>query len=364
MRKILLVAATRPNFIKIAPLYLCLKDQDWCDVKLVYLAQHPPGPMTTEIAASLGIASFDKEILVEDTRSPMHRLGVLAETFAEYLSEEKPDIVVVPGDVDASLAATIATKRAGIAVAHLEAGLRSFDASMPEELNRVLIDSIADLHLTPSKAAWDNLVYGEGRSIETVHFVGNIMIDTLRSIHDPSYHPQVLAESGLERFILCTFHRPANVDAPDALDRLAAMLGQLTSHHPVLFPMHPRTRQSIETHGRGAAFFDRPDLHICDPIAYIDFIHLIGLSQCVVTDSGGVQEEAAFLKRHCFTFRNNTERPQTVECGSNHLISDADYAPIIAKVTGRPHTIIRDIPLWDGLTSERVASALRLHPLS
>ena len=358
MRRITLVAATRPNFIKIAPLYLCLKEQSWCDVKLVYIAQHPPGPMTTEIAQSLGIPGFDEEIVFDDTGSAMLRLGVISDLVSDFLARNPQDIMVVPGDVDASLAATIAARRSGVAAAHLEAGLRSFDSTMPEELNRVLIDSVSNIHLPPSKAAWDNLVYGEGRSITTVKLVGNIMIDTLRMIYDPAHRPEVLNDRGLDRFILCTFHRPANVDSAEALRHLAGILHTVGEHASVLFPVHPRTRKNIEAFGLEDLFFDQDWLHICDPIPYIDFIHLIAHAEYVMTDSGGVQEEAAYLKRHCFTFRENTERPQTIECGSNHLISSADYERVIRKVIDVPRAI-QDIPQWDGLTAERVSGILR-----
>lgn len=358
MQRITLVAATRPNFIKIAPLYLCLKQQDWCDVRLLYIAQHPPGPMTTEIAQSLGIPAFEDTILLEDADSPMQRLGRIAERVQDFIAHYQPDLMVVPGDVDASLAATIGARRAGVPVAHLEAGLRSFDETMPEELNRMLIDSISDLHLPPSQAAMDNLVYGEGRAIKRTQLVGNIMIDTLVHIYRPDYRPAILDQQDLERFALCTFHRPSNVDSAEALEQLHAVLKNVAQHQPLLFPVHPRTRANIEAFGLADQFTGQDWLHLCDPIPYIDFIHLIARSDFVLTDSGGVQEEAAFLKRLCFTFRDNTERPQTIEAGSNHLISIHNYQSVISKVlTGQRQ--IQDIPLWDGLTAERVAQCIR-----
>jgi UDP-N-acetylglucosamine 2-epimerase (non-hydrolysing) len=362
MRRITLVAATRPNFIKIAPLYLCLKQQGWCEVRLLYVAQHPPGPMTTEIARSLGIPEFDDTIVLEDGGSAMRRLGIIADKVHEFITRSgpdlMPDLMVVPGDVDASLAATIAARRAGVPVAHLEAGLRSFDETMPEELNRMLIDSISDLHLPPSQAAMDNLVYGEGRAIKRTQLVGNIMIDTLMHIYRAEYRPAILDQLDLERFALCTFHRPSNVDSAQALEQLYGVLKNVARHHPLLFPVHPRTRANIEAFGLTEKFTGQDWLRLCDPIPYIDFIHLIARSEFVLTDSGGVQEEAAFLKRLCFTFRDNTERPQTIEAGSNHLISIHNYQSVITKALAAGRQI-QDIPLWDGLTAERVAQCLR-----
>jgi UDP-N-acetylglucosamine 2-epimerase (non-hydrolysing) len=355
MKKVLLIAATRPNFVKMAPLYLCLSKQPWCDVQLLYIAQHPPGPMTTEIAESLGVRAYDHCILVEEDVSTMLRLGHIADKVQEFLAVHKQDIVVVPGDVDASVAVAISTARSGAKLVHLEAGLRSFDRKMPEELNRILIDSIADLHLAPSKAAFDNLVYGEGQPTSNVRLVGNIMIDTLRMIYKPEYVPGILKQAGIKDFALCTFHRPSNVDSAEALERLLAVIVATSRKYPVLFAIHPRTRKNIKQFGLHDAFQKVDRLHLCDPIPYIDFIHVMAHASIIMTDSGGVQEEAAYLKKHCFTFRDNTERPQTIECGSNRLISFYDFDSVFEK----SHQAIGNIPLWDGLTSERVALCLR-----
>jgi UDP-N-acetylglucosamine 2-epimerase (non-hydrolysing) len=357
-KRILLIAATRPNFVKMAPLYKVLKLQDWCKVDILYVAQHPPGPMTTEIANSLEVNSFDYSIVIDPDLSNMKRIGSIADRVSEHLSKVHYDVVVVPGDVDASAAAAIATVRSGVMLAHLEAGLRSFDKNMPEEINRVLIDSISDIHLAPSKAAWDNLVYGEGRSISNVHLVGNIMIDTLCSVYQSKYQPAVLQKYDLSSFALCTFHRPSNVDSFTSLKRLIELLESVAKNTPVLFPVHPRTKNSLIAHDLFQLVEKNRNIVLCDPIGYVDFLHLIAQSEFVLTDSGGVQEEAAFLKKFCFTFRENTERPQTVECGSNHLISFYDYESTALSVLQQKREI-QDIPLWDGLTASRIASCLR-----
>lgn len=361
MIKIVLVAATRPNFIKVAPLYLCLKNRPWCTVELVYIAQHPPGPMTTGIAKAFGIDSFDHEIIVEGDLSEMARIGAIADKFLAFARSESIDLVVVPGDVDASMASAVAAKRGGIPVAHLEAGLRSFDRRMPEELNRILIDSISDLHLTPSRAAYDNLVYGEGKPVQTIANVGNIMIDSLKMIFREDYAPPLLAENGIDKFILCTFHRPSNVDEKPALERLAHVFDVLSTHHRIVFPVHPRTRKMIDVHGLEKRFFGNDRVFTAPPLDYADFIHLIARSEFIVTDSGGVQEEAAFLKKHCFTFRENTERPQTVECGSNYLIDHSNFEELVGKVMAMDTSEIERIPLWDGLAADRVAQAIQAH---
>lgn len=360
--RIHLVAGTRPNIVKVAPLFTCLKAHDWCVPMFVWFTQH----FTTELSANnledLGVNAVDHIIDVNQADFGT-RLGSMIAGYTECLEAERPDAVVVAGDVDTTLGAALAAKRLGIPVVHLEAGLRSYDISMPEEVNRTLIDAISDIWFAPSEAASQNLILHEGRAPEKVHFVGNIMIDSLKTTLSASIQGEMLAQFGLARnsFGLATFHRPANVDSPEKLAWLLDVLEDASERHPIVFPLHPRTQSMLERHTMMDRLRAMPGIRLAGPIRYKNFVNLLAASLFVLTDSGGLQEEAAYLRKFCFTLRDNTERPVTLHCGSNQLVNHETIKSVMKAVLSAPGNTeqIRRIPLWDGLTAERCALILK-----
>lgn len=353
-----LIAGTRPNVIKIAPLFRALKAQDWCKPRILYLQQHVAANMAADLFGPLGVADDEVHQIPLDAQSYGPRLGQIIDRYAAEIASDRPDLAVVPGDVDVSLGAALAARRLHVPLAHLEAGLRSYDPLMPEEANRVLIDSISDLLLAPSEASAQNLIYREGRSHQEVHFVGNIMIDALVQVLNEKVASAALNQFGLHagKFAILTLHRPSNVDDPATLEKLLAFVDGLSVDCPILFPVHPRTRETLSVHlaARGGG-----RLIACDPIDYVRFVNLISKARYVVTDSGGVQEETTFLGTPCFTFRDSTERPITLYQGANHLVDLHNARAVIDAVLAAPAPGRPTLPLWDGLTAWRVAQVLR-----
>lgn len=343
MKTIHLICAARPNFMKIAPLYHALEAQDWCAVKIVHTGQHYDYQMSQAFFDDLGLPD------------PHYHLGVgsgshaeqTAQTMIAYeklcLEENKPDLVIVVGDVNATLACSIAAKKLNLKVAHLEAGLRSFDRTMPEEINRIVTDSISDYHWTPSEDADANLLK-EGIHQDQITRVGNIMIDAYCMMKE-----KIDAQKAYEQFqvskneyCVLTLHRPVNVDDPLTLSRILTTIGKLNK--PTIFPVHPRTLKTIKS------LKDVPsNLRLADPMGYIDFMGLVSEAAYVITDSGGLQEETTYLNIPCFTLRDTTERPITITMGSNQLASVDNLLEKIAqnKIGGIP-------PLWDGKTAGRI----------
>ncbi|MGF6861697.1 UDP-N-acetylglucosamine 2-epimerase (non-hydrolyzing) [Rhodobacteraceae bacterium MBR-64] len=360
--RIHLVAGTRPNIVKIAPLYSCLKGQGWCNAKFIWFTQHYTPELADDILADFGIEAADHVVAVEQSTYGA-RLGSMINGFIDLCERDRPDIVVVAGDVDTTLGAALAAKRMGIPVVHLEAGLRSYDASMPEEINRVLIDSISDIWLAPSEAASQNLVLHEGRPPGRVHFVGNIMIDSLRDTLSDDVQATMLDRFGMNRhaFGVATFHRPGNVDNSAKLAWLIDVLEDTASLYPLVVPLHPRTRAMLEAHGMLERIENITGVVLAGPIRYRNFINLLAASRFVLTDSGGLQEEAATLGKFCFTLRDNTERPITQHCGSNHLVNEDTAKTVIKSVlaAAKGTGISTRIPLWDGLTAERCSHVLK-----
>lgn len=352
-----LIAGTRPNVIKIAPLYKALKSQAWCTPRILYLRQHSAPNMSADLFGLFGVGEDEVRQLPLAAPTFGGRLGEIIDAYADSVARDRPDLVVVPGDVDVSLGVALAARRAGVPLAHLEAGLRSYDHAMPEEANRVLIDSISDLLLAPSEASASNLIYREGRSHHEVHFVGNIMIDALVQVLDPARADAAVEGFGLkgEDFGVLTLHRPSNVDDPATLEPLLAFIADLASEQRIVFPVHPRTRKALgERLGALPA-----SLICCDPIDYVSFVNLISRARFFVTDSGGVQEETSYLGVPCFTFRDNTERPITIYEGTNRLVDLHTAGPIIRDALSRPRPAPARLPLWDGMTAWRVSQVLR-----
>lgn len=355
-----LISSARPNFVKMAPLYTALAGQDWCSPKFIYIAQHTAKNLTTEISHPLGIDRFDIEIRLEPSEGFARRIGDMAQSFFDEMAKETPDLVVVPGDVDASFAVTLAARRNRVPVAHLEAGLRSYDLEMPEELNRILIDSVSNIWLAPSETAYQHLIQDEARNSSRVHNVGNIMIDSVVKVLDPSWSAEALGlpVNGKD-FALVTMHRPHNVDEKDRLEMVVDLIGKVAEEIPVVLPAHPRLHGNLARFEMLDRVQEMKGLHLTQPMGYTDFVNLMAKSAFILTDSGGIQEEAAFLKKRCFTYRKSTERPQTVECGSNTLVNDYDaWEAVSAFMRSNRGTKIREIPLWDGQTRYRIAHVL------
>jgi UDP-N-acetylglucosamine 2-epimerase (non-hydrolysing) len=357
-RKILSVVGTRPNFMKIAPIAGALARRgDGFEHVLVHTGQHYDAAMSEVFFAELGVGE------------PHHRLEVGSGTHAQttarvmerlepLLAELRPDVVLVPGDVNSTMAAALVATKLGLTVGHVEAGLRSFDRTMPEEVNRVVTDAVSDLLFVHSPEARGHLL-NEGHPEERIHAVGNTMIDTLVAMRERIASSEALGRLGLEAgaYLVVTLHRPALVDGP-LLEVAVAALRSVAEVLPVVFPVHPRTRARIvaaEMAPDGASA-----MRLLDPLGYLDFLALVAGAAGVLTDSGGIQEETTYLGVPCLTLRDNTERPVTVELGTNVLLGLAperiQEAPeLIARARERP---ARVPPLWDGCAAERIVDVL------
>ncbi len=351
--RLLHVVGTRPNFVKMAPVVAALREADpEGRHALVHTGQHYDRMMSEVFLEELGVPE------------PDHMLGVGSGTHAEMLAKvltaiepvieaEDPDLVIVPGDVNSTLAAALAAAHMHVPIAHVEAGLRSFDRTMPEEVNRVLTDGISDLLFTHSPEALTNLER-EGIPAEKVKFVGNTMIDSLVALQGRFRERRFCEQQGVEpgSYLLVTLHRPALVDG-DLLEPAIAELSAIAAEMPVLFPVHPRTRSRLGDAG------DLPaGLHLIEPAGYLDFLSLEADARAVLTDSGGIQEETSYLGVPCFTLRDNTERPVTIEAGTNVLLGldPARISEIPALIAERGDAPTEPPPLWDGHAAERLAA--------
>ncbi len=353
--RLLHVIATRPNFVKMAPLIGALRELDPAGHHpIVHTGQHYDHNMSAIFLEELGVPEPDHMLGVGGGSHAEQLAGVI-ERIAPVIVDERPDLVIVPGDVNSTLAAGLACAHLRVPLAHLEAGLRSFDRSMPEEVNRVLVDQVSDLLFTHSPEAADNLA-AEGVPGQRVHFVGNTMIDTLVALEDRFRSRRAAADLGLERggYLLVTLHRPALVDGEllaAAVERLAEVAGSM----PVVFPVHPRTRRSLPPRAAAA-----PGLRLIDPVGYLDFLSLQADAGAVLTDSGGIQEESTYLGIPCFTLRDNTERPVTVSAGTNTLLGldPARIAEIPALLAAGADSGVRTPALWDGEAAPRAATVV------
>ena len=363
MLKVINVAGARPNFMKVAPIVAAMKrrSKEFQSI-LVHTGQHYDAAMSDAFFRDLEMPEPDIDLGVGSASHAVQTAGVI-QSFEPYVINEKPDWVVVVGDVNSTVACALVCAKLDVKVAHVEAGLRSRDRRMPEEINRVLTDQIAELLLTPSLDANENL-RAEGISEERIRFVGNIMIDSLVANLERSRRSAILRDLGLKNreYAVLTLHRPSNVDEKDAFQRILDALEEIGRRLPIIFPAHPRTRRMIEELGLTERAESIKNLLIIEPAGYLDFLHLLSNAILVLTDSGGIQEETTVLGISCITLRENTERPITVEMGTN-TVAGTDTARIVAAANraldNPPDKSRIQVPqLWDGKTADRILDAL------
>ncbi|HEX5713200.1 MAG TPA: UDP-N-acetylglucosamine 2-epimerase (non-hydrolyzing) [Solirubrobacterales bacterium] len=353
--RILYVVGTRPNFVKTAPVIGALRERlPEGRHTIVHTGQHYDRLMSEVFLEQLGVPAPD-HMLEVGSGSHAEMTARTMERLEPVLLAEQPDLVIVPGDVNSTLAAVLVAVKLGIPVAHLESGLRSFDLTMPEEVNRIVADRFSELLFLHSTEAVDNL-RAEGIPEERTHMVGNTMIDTLVALEDRFRAEGTAARLGVEpgAYALVTLHRPALVDGP-LLPETVAQLAALAREMPVVFPVHPRTRKMMES-----VDAEHPGLLLSEPLGYLEFLSLLADAGAVLTDSGGIQEETTYLGIPCFTLRANTERPVTLRAGTNTLLGldPAAIAGIPAALAERPGAAPEPPPLWDGHAAERVADVV------
>jgi UDP-N-acetylglucosamine 2-epimerase (non-hydrolysing) len=359
---VLHVVGARPNFMKMAPVIGAL----WArpggyEHLLVHTGQHYDEHLNDAIFRDLGLKSPDVHLGV-GSGSHAEQTGRIMTAFEKLVAERRPSMVVVAGDVNSTLACSVVAAKANVPVAHLEAGLRSGDWTMPEEINRIVTDRLSKLHLTPSPDADANLLR-EGAAAAGIVRVGNCMIDSLVKHVETARRGQALSRFGVTRgsFALATLHRPSNVDDPAQLARLVRVLSSIAARLPIVFPVHPRTRARMESAQISLAALAAQGLSISEPLGYLDFLQLEAAAAVVITDSGGVQEETTALGVPCLTVRDNTERPITISDGTNKLVgSNPDVLPAEVEAVLSGQARRGTVPeLWDGKAGERAAEAIR-----
>ena len=353
--RIVYVIGTRPNFVKTAPVVGALRARlPQGRHTIVHTGQHYDRLMSEVFLEELGMPAPD-HMLEVGSGSHAQQTARVMERLEPVLIDEEPGLVIVPGDVNSTLAAALTAAKMQIPVAHIESGLRSFDRTMPEEVNRIVADELSDHLFLHSDEAIENL-RAEGIPNQRMHFVGNTMIDTLVALEDRFRAAKGAERLGVEpgEFALVTLHRPALVDGP-LLPETVQQLAALAREMPVVFPVHPRTRKMMEE-----VESDHPGLLLTEPLGYLDFLSLLADAGAVLTDSGGIQEETTYLGIPCFTLRDNTERPVTIRAGTNTLLGldPAAISGIPAALAERPAERPEPPPLWDGRAAERIADVV------
>ena len=362
--KIVNVVGARPNFMKIAPLMAEYRRRSGIEPLLVHTGQHYDEKMSDLFFRELGIPEPDFNLEIGSGSHAVQTAEIM-KAFEPVVLEHNPDAVLVVGDVNSTIACGLVAVKLGVKLIHVEAGLRSFDRTMPEEINRVLTDSISDLLFCTERAGVDNLL-AEGVASDKIHLTGHVMIDTLLSHLERAQQSTILDD--LQRqgclngdgFAVLTLHRPSNVDDRETFSRILDALEVIQRDLPILFPVHPRTRKNLATLGLQTRVDALVNLHLLDPIGYLDFLKLQASARIVLTDSGGIQEETTVLKVPCLTLRENTERPVTAEIGSNQMVgTDPDrilaaYRRALCGDWRAPQIP----PLWDGKAAERIVDIL------
>jgi UDP-N-acetylglucosamine 2-epimerase (non-hydrolysing) len=369
-----LIAAARPNFMKIAPLYHALKKVAWAEPVIVHTGQHYDLNMSDVFFEDLGIPEPAIHLGV-GSGTHAEQTGQVMMAYEKVLFDDKPDLVIVVGDVNSTAACTLAAAKINQYdgpqttdhghdrrpfVAHLEAGLRSFDRSMPEEINRLVTDALADLLWTPSADADENLIR-EGISKDKIHLVGNIMIDSLEMLRDRIQAQAACKEFGLKQqaYGIVTLHRPSNVDEREKLKKLFDLLGRISKKIPLVLPLHPRTRKNAASIRILPKLEGSKNFLLLEPLNYIRFMNLVFNSRFALTDSGGIQEETTYLGIPCITLRPNTERPITITKGTNRLCELENLEQTVEEVLAEAPRQECRVPLWDGQTAERVVNSIR-----
>jgi UDP-N-acetylglucosamine 2-epimerase (non-hydrolysing) len=350
---ILHVVGARPNFMKVAPVYRALAECVGMRQTLLHTGQHYDFNMSDVFFQQLGLPAPDINLQIGSGSHAQQTAQVISR-FEPIVADRKPDLVLVYGDVNSTVAAALVCAKLQVPVGHVEAGLRSFDRTMPEEINRLVTDQISDMLFTPSSDGNDNLAR-EGVAAEKVHLVGNVMIDTLVAML-PRAAERVPTDAP-SRYALVTLHRPSNVDDISWLQEMLRALSEISAELPILFPVHPRTRQRLSADSLNGR---RRSLRLMDPLPYLDFLALQTRATVVITDSGGIQEETTFLRVPCLTVRENTERPITAEMGTNTLVgrSIPRIRREVQKVLNGESKQGRIPPLWDGHAADRIAIVL------
>jgi len=358
MKKILSVIGTRPNFIKIAPIYRAFLKYPEVQHLLCHTGQHSDDKMSKVFFNELGIPVPDFHLGINSGSHAVQTANIMIE-FEKVLNEVLPDLVIVVGDVNSTVACAFTAVKLHIPVAHIEAGLRSGDRSMPEEINRLVTDAISDMLFITERNALENLTK-EGISKEKIFFTGNVMIDSLVFLKEKINSSLVLESIGIQArdYFLVTFHRPSNVDNFKSLNELIDFLNEISEFKKVIFPIHPRTLKNIYKFQLERKI--STNVHLTEPLGYLDFQSLVSKAFMVITDSGGIQEETTFLSVPCITVRDNTERPVTVDIGTN-ILCGSDTTQVMKTIKDSITGNLKkgSIPeLWDGKAAERIAEIL------
>ena len=354
-----LIAAARPNFMKVAPLYHALKATDWAEPLLVHTGQHYDRNMSDAILEDLRVPTPDFHLGI-GSGSHAEQTGNVMIAYEKICIEQRPDWIVVVGDVNPTAACAMVGTKLWIPVVHLEAGLRSGDRRMPEEINRLVTDAIADVLWTPSADADENLAR-EGVPASKIDLIGNIMIDSFEMLRDKIAASNARDELGLKAgsYALVTLHRPSNVDAEKTLAPIVAELIKASEKMPVIFVAHPRTINNLESFGLRKPFEAAPGVTLLEPQPYVRFMNFVTGARMVITDSGGLQEETTYLGIPCLTLRDNTERPITITQGTNKLVNAQNIAEHIEQVLSGSLQKSVCPPLWDGKTAQRAVACLK-----
>jgi len=358
-KKILIVVGTRPNFIKVTQFPSIVKKYDNLECKIVHTGQHFDDKMSKVFFRQF---NMEPDIYLNiEPGTPIAQMAHIMTGLEKVVQEYKPDMMIVPGDVNSTLAAAITANKMNIPLAHLESGLRSYDRTMPEEFNRLLTDVVADHFFITEQSGYDILMK-EGYKKEQMHFVGNTMIDTMVAFSKEIEQNDIDKRFGLtpKEFVLMTMHRPATVDSAEGLAKLINIIKYITQKYKLVFPIHPRTVKNLEKHGLEHEIKNNKSLILSEPLDYFAFQKLVKHSLLIVTDSGGIQEESTFLQIPCLTLRPNTERPITVTLGTNELIpfdekTIQDRIQKIEQGKGKKGAVP---PMWDGKATERIVKIL------
>jgi len=359
--KILSIVGARPNFMKVAPLHRAFSKHPEIESKIIHTGQHYDAKMSDVFFNQLELPKPDYFLGVGGGSHTQQTAKIMIE-FEQVMLAEKPDVVLVVGDVNSTIACAMVAVKEHVPVVHVEAGLRSGDRRMPEEINRIMTDGISDDLFVTENAGMVNLKM-ESIPDEKVHFVGNVMIDSLVYYREKASKLNLIEELGLESksYVLVTMHRPSNVDFAEGLRNILDIIKDTASRTNVLFPVHPRTLKNMETFGLLDELKSIGNVTLMEPQGYLEFLYLMENAQLIVTDSGGIQEETTYLKVPCITFRASTERPVTVEMGTNYLLSDLNPGSVqelVVQILEGKSKKGETPPLWDGHAAERIAEIL------